>query len=392
MRKSKASWFKPKTTYITKRARNISSKKRKNAIVGFLAFFLISLILIILIGILVFSAYSLKTGKTAPVVVDLQDKIRQTPLKIFLFESEEKKLNTEYVIGLKDVKSYPNAEFIFEEYVSVDKTGDVHISPDLISDDDGQALYTFISSGQSVYRVPLDTTWDDVISYYEKALTEDGWNKVSSVPVSDFDRIPGEYYTKDSKGLHIYQISYDIWYETITVAQAENGLQDKVVAYKAKEELVAAASGKNIPSETFWNLKYSRDWDIELQDNSKLAVKNIYFSHDRSKERMTLVAVKESTDGYADLTYSDLEQVGVDYIVPWLTTQPASVRVKDFSRTQLTVAGSKAIEFYYKEKNAHFLVIYHRKKDLYYVLQYIGTVELDFYQYIIENLKVIDEK
>lgn len=388
IKQPKTTLFRPKNTHANDRVHRVSTVKKKRILTTIFLIILLLMVLFLILGVLGVVAYSLKSGTTLPFIAQAQEVIRKTPLKVFLFEEDTKKEKRD-VVGIVGVPEYPHSEFIFEGYVTVSEGNKVHIASDLVSDSDGQVLYTFISSGQSVYRLPLDTKWDQVTAFYKEELVKAGWEYKNTVGIADLERIPGEYYTKDGKGLHMYQVSYDIWYETITPAQAEDGLRDKVVAYKAKQELVAAASGKDLPSETLWSMKYSRDWDLEFQDHPTLGVKNLYFTHYKSKERVSFVAIRKFDKPIADLQYSNVESVGTEYVVTWLTTQPAQVQLADFKKTQLTVAGSKAMEFYNSKINAHFLIVFHNKRGIFYAVQYIGTEKSDFVEYIKDNLKVL---
>ena len=196
-----------------------------------------------------------------------------------------------------------------------------------------------------------------------------------------------DYYTKDEKGLHIYSVASDIWYELVTKEQAAQGLHDKIVSYKAKQELVAAASGKDLPANLAWKLRYSRDWDVETQRNAIYGVENIYFSNSSSKEKVTISVLNRYKENAAELTYKDLETIGAEFISTWLTTQQTTVTLQGFTKTERVVADGKTLEYVDLKNHAHFLFLLNRKNGLFYVVQYIGNENPEFFEYIKGNLK-----
>lgn len=332
-------------------------------------------------------AYSIKSGEELNLKKQFTELVQKTPLRSLLGEqtSEQQSLQ---VIGLQNIPEYPESTFVFADYVERIGSDGYQIKEKVLSANDAQALYTFLASGQSVYRLPLNTEWEDVQSFYRAKMSELGWKIERSVAVSETEYIPGDYYTKDGKGLHMYSVASDIWYEVITQAQAEQGLHDKIVAYKAKQELVAAASGKDLPVAAEWQLRYSRDWEVELQKNPIFGVNNVIFTHDSSKERLFMLVVDRYRENVADITYKQLETYGVNYISTWLTTQQTTVTLQGFTRTEREVASIKAMEFSDVKQSAHFLVLVNPKNSMVYVIQYIGKENPEFFEYVKGNLKI----
>lgn len=357
--------------------------------------FMKALVIVVVVGVLSIGAigfagmiaYSIKSGEELNLKKQLTELVQKTPLKSLLGEqtSEQQSLQ---VIGLQNIPEYPGSVFVFADYTERIGSDGYKIKEKVLSANDAQALYTFLASGQSVYRLPLNVEWEDVQSFYRSKLSELGWKTERSVAVSETEYIPGDYYTKDGKGLHVYSVASDIWYEVITQAQAEQGLHDKIVAYKAKQELVAAASGKDLPVAAEWQLRYSRDWEVELQKNPIFGVNNVIFTHDSSKERLYMLVVDRYRENVADITYKQLETYGVNYISTWLTTQQTTVTLQGFARTEREVASIKAMEFSDVKQSAHFLVLVNPKNSMVYVFQYIGKENPEFFEYVKGNLKI----
>lgn len=351
-------------------------------------FFIVLLTLIFLGGMLGFLGlvgYSLKTGGELTLGEKIAGFLRTTPLKYII--KEDIKVQNLALVGVAGVPEIPGSTFVFADYITRVGEYGFLINTKALSGNDAQALYDFLTNGQSVYRLPLNFDWTEVQSFYKDSLPKLGWKYELSVPITDTEKIPGEYYTKDEKGLHVYTVASDIWYETITKTQAEQGLHDKIVAYKAKQELVEAASGRDLPAEAVWRLRYSRDWDVELSRNTIYGVNSIYFTNGSSRERVSIAVINRYRGNTADLTYKDIEKVGVEYISTWLTTQQTTVSLAGFTKKELLVADGKALEYVDLKNRAYFLFLVNKKNSLYYVVQYVGKENPEFFEYVKGNLK-----
>lgn len=338
------------------------------------------------LGFIGLLAYSLKSGNELSLTERITGFISSTPLKFLIKESSTKveKLN---IVGLSGIPAIPESSFVFENYITRIGESGFSIKDGSLSTTEAQALYDFLTSGQSVYRLPLSFEWEDVQEFYKTELSKLGWSYQMSVAISDAEKIPGEYYTKDEKGLHIYSVASDLWFETVTKEQAAQGLHDKIVAYKAKQELVASASGKDLPADAVWKLRYSRDWDVTLQKNTVYGENNIFFAHDTSKERVSIMVIKRYPKAVVELTYKELENAGIEYISTWLSTQQTTVTLQGFTRTERLVADGKALEFSDLKNHAQFLFLVNKKNGLFYVVQYVGKDNPEFFEYIKGNLK-----
>jgi len=371
--------------FARERVRKVYATRFTAAVRAFIVVLFSLLVLGSLLGILGLVGYSLKSGGEATLGDQFAGFLKTTPLKFLI--KENTKVQNSKVIGLANVPEVPGSSFVFEEYITrVGEYGFI-IKEKSMGGNDAQGLYDFLTSGQSVYRLPLDAGWAEVQQFYKDELPNLGWKFELSVPISDTEKIPGEYYTKDEKGLHVYTVASDIWYESVTKVQAEQGLHDKIIAYKAKQELVEAASGRDLPVDAVWKLRYSRDWDVELSRNLIYGVNNIYFTNDPSKERVSISVVNRYRGTLADLAYKDLEKIGVEYISTWLTTQQTTVTLNGFTKKELIVADGKALEYADIKNRAYFLFLVNKKNSLFYVVQYVGKENPEFFEYIKGNLK-----
>ncbi len=380
---------KKRQSFASERAKKIAVSKFSNIVKLVLIGGGVLTILFVIFGIIGFFALSLKSGSKNPLQARLESFIAATPLKN-LIKTQSTQSDSGDVIGLTDVPVYPDSEFTFKDLVKTQGGKDFSLQAQNYSQTDLQQLYTFLASGQSVYRLPIKISWEDVQDYYKKELPKRGWTFTQSVALSETEKIPGDYYVKDEKGLHIYDVSYDIWYETITKDQAIQGLRDQIVAYRAKQEQVQAATGNNLPSETWWQLKYSKDWSLEMAKHPVYGEENLVFTHDKTKERVTLTIIGRFPKAIADVDYKYLSDVGTNQIISWLSTQQTSVTLGGFTKTQSVIGGDmKALEYFDTKHNAYFLFMVNKYNGLTYALQYFGNAKPEFYEYIKANIKAI---
>lgn len=342
---------------------------------------------LIVLGLLASAALSLKTGEQLTIAALVEDRIRKTPIGGFLPQKEAPK---EYdVIGLSGIPEYPKSEFAFTNFVNRNNDS-FELKLEGYSDYDQQELFRFLSSGQSVYFIPIDKNWNNIVTFYKDELPKRGWSHSGTAKVDDLEKIPGEYFVKDTLGLHLYTISGDIWYEFITKEQAESALKDRVTAYKTKQLLVESASGAEVPQDTWWTLKFLRDWDLTMTKHPILGESNLYFKNKKSNNRLSVVGLKryDKDKNPADVEYNYFEALGQDYLRTWLATQPTSVTINSFKVNKTTIDGVKAVEYTSSENKAYFAFLINNKNNIVYVIEYFGD-NSDFYEYVKANMKAI---
>ena len=173
------------------------------------------------------------------------------------------------VVGLKGVPAYPGSTFMYEDDIGTD------------------VVQQFLSKGASAYLLPSGTDWEEVAAFYSDELPSEGWEHVLSVSLGDEDRRNGEFWvyyayvidpaagepTEEidelrSYGLRIYSKYSSVWYEKITVTQAQNGLADEVAEEKEIELLLAMGSMEELPDTFPWALSYPEMWDVDIREAS----------------------------------------------------------------------------------------------------------------------------
>jgi hypothetical protein len=148
----------------------------------------------------------------------------------------------ESVYGLNDVPAYPYSEFIFKNQL------------------DNDTVKAFLSNGNCVYRLLDNHSIDEVFAYYSEKLPTNGWELKLTVPITSQEQKFGQYWVKSDKGLRIYSRLNDIWYQTVTVAQAQNGLSDLVKQETARKLLLLTSDRINLLPDFPWSLSFPSDY------------------------------------------------------------------------------------------------------------------------------------
>jgi len=380
--------YKPSSRFANDRIKKV----KRNRFVQLIQVAVISLFVLtfggIIISLLAGSALSLKTGAQNPILKLVTDVISKTPFASFLVKSQEVKAYD--VVGIYGVPEFPGSEFVFAD--SITREGDsFKLSTTGYSEVEREELYRFLSNKQSVYYLPLDASWKDVIAFYKEKLPEKGWSFAMTAPIDDLEKVPGEYFIKENQGLHLYTVSHDIWYEVITKEQAETGLRDRVVAYKAKQYLVDSASGSEFPTETWWGLRYTNDWEFSMNKHPIFGEQQVYLRHKKTNDFLNILIMNRYRDSVSDVQYAYLQQVGQDHIRSWLATQPPSVSFADFSEKKFEIAGQKAVEYASDKNEANFTFLVNEKNKILYVIEFHGKVNKDFYEYLTLNLRTVEK-
>lgn len=342
------------------------------------------IVFLIVVGTLAGAALSLKTGEKLSIVSAAENLVRQSPLGQYLPREPEA---TKYdVIGLPGVPEFPHSEFIFAGAVTrTQQTFEINLQG--YSTTDQQELFRFLSNGQSVYFLPVGTRWADVVEFYETELPAAGWNHVLSVGVEDLERIPGEFFVKENKGLHVYSVSNDIWYEYITKEQAENGLKDRVVAYKTKQLLVESASGNETPQQSWWKLRYTNEWEMTVSNHMILGEPIVSFRNKKTPAYLIISPHARYREKPEDVEYSYLENVANEYMRGWLATRPPSMSMANFQTNKITIADAKAVEVVSSKDQAYFAFVINKENSLLYVIESFQDTNSDFYEYVKGNVR-----
>lgn len=156
--------------------------------------------------------------------------------------NKDKIIEETYVTGLDDIPAYPNSVFIFSNSMDQD------------------SVKTFLSNGNSAYRLPSDVDIKEVFTYYENKLGTLGWTYIQMVPMESDTMEYGQYWTKYNRGLRIYSKYNDVWYQSITIKQAANGMADEVAQKTQRDLLLADSDMQDLLPDFPWILSVPKDY------------------------------------------------------------------------------------------------------------------------------------
>lgn len=148
------------------------------------------------------------------------------------------------VIGIDEIPAFPFSTFIFEEQI------------------EEEMVRNFLSKGNSAYRIPLNSNFTEVNEYYDEKLPELGWTFAIDVPVASETMKTGRYWVKGEKGLRIYSKFNDIWYETITAKDAQEGLAERVKQETERDLLLAKEGIQELLPDFPWILQVPKEFVI----------------------------------------------------------------------------------------------------------------------------------
>ncbi len=356
----------------------IAFRKKLLKAIKFLLFATLIITTLGTIFLSLFSAvYYLKTGKKILI------------LKLIKHDKQRYKM----VKWLKKVPEYPYSKFVFEDVIKDPKDPKIIQNPPYgFNSQDIREIVEFLNRGNSVYLITNEDSFDKVAQFYQKILPSYGWEKVREVQKGDPDHLDGIYFynPKLKKGLRIYTIYHDIWYQTITYSQAINALADKVLKIKQKDFELKAKSGKTTPKSTFWILSYPADWKLEIIKSPVMKVPDLVFKNSRTGASLTIKALKYTPAPVADLSFSQIDKVLKEVIKNYLAETNTSFTFSDFKlKHTLTPSAKASISCADNKQTALcFAVIPNAKNTIYYAVHFKGK-DPTFFYYVIRNIKSV---
>jgi hypothetical protein len=271
-----------------------------------------------------------------------------------------------YVLGIEEVPVYPDSVFLFE------------------NDKENDTVQDFLMSGQSAYRLPGNTDREDVNNYYSSVLPELGWTNVLSVPIGTEDKRYGEYWTKGDEGLRIYVKETSIWYELISVTDAQTGLSAEVAEEIERELLLASSETQDLLPDFSWVLDVPKEYLItysstDIEDYRAVSFKKIGTN--------TVYSITPA-GYYGDDTYDGFLY---EYIDSKNTTDVEEWGIQD--TYYKTINGKKYLfaDIISPEGITEAAVLNNTFDGLVYIFLSSPEDEEDmFFEYILENIKALE--
>lgn len=166
------------------------------------------------------------------------------------------------VEGFTTIPVYPESEFIYKDRMNE------------------EIVKTMLSRGISVYRTSKGTATNDVYDFYQSKLPEKGWEFIKVVNLGDEDQKYGQYWKKENKGLRIYTNINDIWYEQITVDEANSGLADRIKEENERKLILSSNNKQSLLPDFPWVLEVPGEYIIkysatEIKDLQSATIQKI---------------------------------------------------------------------------------------------------------------------
>lgn len=151
----------------------------------------------------------------------------------------------EIVEGFSTIPVFPGSEFIYKDRMN------------------DEIVKTMLSRGISVYRTTKGTSSNDIYDFYQSKLPEKGWEFIKVVNLGDEDQKYGQYWKKENKGLRIYTNINDVWYEQITVEEADTGLADRIKEENERKLILSSNNKQSLLPDFPWVLEVPGEYIIK---------------------------------------------------------------------------------------------------------------------------------
>ncbi len=277
--------------------------------------------------------------------------------------------NTElsYVTGLENIPAYPNSSFIFQNSLDQD------------------SVKNFLSTGSSAYRLPRDADIEDAFNFYTENLPNYGWTFVQMVSIGVADKEYGQYWAKENAGLRIYSKYNDVWYETITVEQANSALAERVQSETAMNLLLVDDESQDLLPDFPWVLKIPKEYLISYSVSAFDAkLQQILLSQIGTEEKIYIIPMDKSGQRAIDYALNDyITQLNAQGDQRWgiINTYVISTNIG---------AGLRGI-ISSNSEDREVGVITNTSNSTVYVID-SNIVNNPFFEYILTNISVQDTK
>lgn len=271
------------------------------------------------------------------------------------------------VTGFDEVPQYPSTEYVFDQYRDEDIVRD------------------FASSGQAAYRLPLGVDMDEVYEFYANQLPEKGWELVRNVELGNEEMAHGQYWVKDGVGLRIYSRINDVWYEKLSVTQAESGLSDEMASAQERDLIISTSEGQNLLPNFPWHLRVPDDYvadylDMGIDDRQGVRI----FKIGNRDDAVYLVPLARDSQEPWDLQLRNYiqgfnDEKSEDSSISWSVESVSYVETKFGTSLEASLKSSDGA-------TAQGHIIYNDRYSTTYFLTSYGQLE-DFRQYVWDRLQ-----
>jgi len=177
------------------------------------------------------------------------------------------------VMGLEEIPTVAGSQFIFQDRV------------------EDSVVKDFLSQGNSAYRLPTDKSLEEVESYYMEEMPKLGWQFIQNVPLGSPDKKYGQYWIKEDKGLRIYSKFRDVWYESITVEDAQSALANLVKEEIEREMLMASSEKQDLLPDYPWRIQVPKEYIIKYSPTDMKDLRAVSFQKIGSDDMVEIFPV-----------------------------------------------------------------------------------------------------
>ncbi len=274
----KKSSAKPSKRTCNPRVKKIKQIKRRNTILAlFFCAFLLSLAL--------FTAYS---------IINFITGIRGgTSIDDIIYEQS-------YVKEISSVPVYPGSEFAY------------------MNREDEEIVLRMLNQGLSVYKLPRRTKTSDVYEYYEEKLPLYEWELLSMIPMSTEEKLLGQYWLKDEKGLRIHVENNDVWYELLTKTEAQNALKERRYAEIQRKRILETSSEQSLLPDYPWILQIPREYLTHYSSTDIGELQSVEIYEIGGDARFIIYPIgKSNSDSYDQMLQDFLEKQSEELDQDW---------------------------------------------------------------------------
>lgn len=272
-----------------------------------------------------------------------------------------------YVVGLEHIPAYPESTFIFQNSLEQD------------------SVKNFLSNGDSAYRLPNNTNIEEAFNYYTEKLPALGWQFVLMVSMEAPDKEYGQYWVKDNLGLRIYSKFNDIWYESITPAEAQSGLAERVKQETDMNLLLTDNDSQDLLPDFPWILKIPKEYLISYKASTyNSSLQQVSFSKIGAEEKLNLVPTDKVGNRALDYALNDYVTIlNAETQERWgvINTYVISTNMGTGIRGTIST----------NSEDREVAVIQDSYNNTVYVLD-SNVLHNPFFDYILENIKPQDTK
>jgi hypothetical protein len=280
-------------------------------------------------------------------------------------QEEEIVQETEYVLGLDEIPIFPESTFLFAHNF------------------DNESVKDMLAKGQSAYKLNSNTTFEKVKEYYANELIGRGWNLVLNVDIGAEDKRFGQYWVKENQGLRIYSKFNDIWYETITPEEAENGLSNRVSEEIEIDMLLAGSDYQDLLPDYPWQIKVPKDYLIRYEVSEFEELRAVKFQRISTGQFITIYPVGYWGSKALDFQLEDYTDILSQGSENWNIINSTVTSWQGSSSLRGTIAS--------ENNQQEILMLKNERNKVTYVLSTEDSSD-PLYQYIIENLKYLGQE